>query len=146
MGSQRAIVSRQDRLPLAARASAVPATIIELGSRYPGAAAFFAAPLTVAGIWGMVTRPALALPLVALVGVALILTECLASPYRVAQQKGRVAGGTQNRNRQPRVNQTPTADQAEAAAAQVESRCGWLKAGGRCAGAGRNRASRSAGR
>ncbi|RAU94407.1 hypothetical protein DQP58_14540, partial [Mycobacterium colombiense] len=101
----------------------MPATILELGGRYPGAAVLFAAPLTVAGIWGMVTRPSLALPLVLLAGVALVLIDFLAGPYRMAEQKARVAGA-QKLNRQPLVNQprmefTQTPPRQKAAEAQA---------------------------
>ncbi|RAV03298.1 hypothetical protein DQP57_25375, partial [Mycobacterium colombiense] len=87
----------------------------------------FAAPLTVAGIWGMVTRPSFALPLVLLAGVALVLIDFLAGPYRVAEQQARVAGAPRP-NRQPLLNQPrmqpkpPPREKVEAhAGAQAEA-------------------------
>jgi hypothetical protein len=98
------VISRPDRRTWAARAFAVPATILGLGDRHPWAAVVFAVPLTIVGLGGVATHPYLFVPLLVLVGVALVVIDFYGQK-RVAEQQAQGAAGTQKRNRQTRAAQ-----------------------------------------
>jgi colicin import membrane protein len=81
------------------------AAIIGLNDRYPWALTVVGLPLTVIAFVGVVTYPTLFVPLLLLIGVALVVIEYYAEQQKAGGYQAQVSSGTQKWNPQSRGGQ-----------------------------------------
>jgi hypothetical protein len=125
MLSPRTVIDWADRHPWAGVAFAAPEKIIGLGDRNPWAAAAFAVPLTIVGLGLVIAYPVVFVPLLVLVGVALVGMDYLAELQAPAKpNRGLRAGqATEQANpKRPRPELEAEAAEAEARAAETRAR------------------------
>jgi hypothetical protein len=105
--------------------------VISWLDRDPWAAVSFAVPLTIVLLVATVAHPILFVPLLVLVGVALVVMDFYLGHKREAEQQAQVAAGPQKRNRQhlrlvvevkPSMPANPRGDQTMAPAERKLSR------------------------
>lgn len=124
MWSLRTVVDWADRHPWAAAAFAAPEKIIGLANRNPWAAAAVAVPLTIVGLGLVIAYPVVGVPLLVLVGVAMVAMDYLAELQEPEKPNRRLLGGQVTAQPNPKLSRP----QAEAEAAEAEARAAEARA------------------